>query len=139
MSIEHLSQNIQLAEILSQANNEMQWGNYADMERVDVFEVWTIREDNEVDQVAAYVKYEEALGAAAVHTLVIQAGDVPQIIRAVVVWYFRNSEEQSVLEVGIETRITDTERKKRLQLIDDSLEEVRLDLMARKIGGSGYD
>jgi hypothetical protein len=94
----------QIKEILSLAREELQWGDYSDMGKVDIFEVWTIRDDGEIYRVGAHTEYTEAVASSQLMVLVMQAGAAAEIIRSVVVWVFRNSEEDSVLEVGVAKR-----------------------------------
>ncbi len=134
MSTDHISQNIQVEEILGLSRNELQWGDYSDMGRVNIFEVWTIRADSEIDRIGAHVEYSEAVSSAQLMVLVIPAGAASPIMRTVVVWIFRNSEEDSVLEVGIERRKDNLvdEKEKRIKLIDDALDECQKELIRLK-------
>lgn len=105
------------------------------MDRVDIFEVWTIRADSEIDRIGTHVEYTEALAAAQLMVLVIPAGATPPIMRAVVVWVFRNNVEGSVLEVGIERRtgnLVVDEEEKRIKLIDDALDKCQKELIRLK-------
>lgn len=106
MSTEWLSQNIQVEEILAKTRNELQWGDYSDLVKADFFEVWTIREDCETDRVGSHSEYSNAMDRAVLLASFLQTGltGISPIVRAVVVWVFRNSEEDSVLEVGIAKR-----------------------------------
>jgi hypothetical protein len=97
-------QNLQVREILRLALNELRWGDYSDMKRVDVFEVWTIRDDGEIDRVGAHVEYVEAVASSQLLVLIMQAGAAAEIVATVVVWIFRDSVEDSVLEIGTEKR-----------------------------------
>lgn len=109
MSTECFSQNIQIEQILTHARNELQWGKHSDLVKADFFEVWTIREDCEIDRVGSHSEYKSALDAAELLALFLQTGysGLSPIAGAVVVWVFRNSEEDSVLEVGIAKRKDD--------------------------------
>lgn len=142
MSTDHVLQNTQVQEILAQARNELQWGDYSDMGGVNVFEVWTIRADSEIDRIGAHVEYSEAVASAQLMVLAMQSlGAVSPITRTVVVWIFRNSEEDSVLEVGIERRQDNLvgEKEKRIKLIDDSLNRCQEELVRWKMEKNSGD
>ena len=130
-----MSTDNQVQEILKQSLDELRWGEYCDMERVDVFNVWTIRADFEVDRVGAHIEYSEAVASAQLLVMFIQAGAVSPIMRTVVVWTFRDSVEGSVLEVGIERRTGNLvdEKAKRIRLIDDALDHCQKELIRLKM------
>ena len=130
-----MSTDNQVQKILTHSLNEFRWGDYSNMERVDVFEVWTIRADFEIDRVGTHIEYSEAVAAAQLLVMVIQAGLVSPIMRTVIVWIFRNNVEDSVLEVGIEHRkgnLVD-EKAKRIRLIDDALDHCQKELIRLKM------
>ena len=85
MSIDHISQNIQIEEILRQSREELQWGDYSDQTKIDVFEVWTIRDNYEINRHGSYTEYEEAVAASELMVLIMTSPKVSPIVRSIVV------------------------------------------------------
>lgn len=102
------------------------------MDMVNLFEVWILRSDGEIDHVGSHVKYPHALESAELHVLAMEAGDVPEILEAMVIWVYRDGEEDSVLEVAIRKRKVENEKAGRLKLIDDQLDHVAELMKQRK-------